>query len=157
MVQRASPTRRSSLWAGFRWVPTRQIGPVQVRFTAKPLSEAWQERVMIVQRVSAAALLALAVSIVPARAEEVARPAHAEATHVCLNQKERRSLVDSGAVMRLAAAMRGVRGHVAGTLIRARLCHRGDGFVYVLTVLAHDGKVIRVVVDAVKGTLVGER
>jgi len=111
----------------------------------------------IAERASAAALLALAVTFAPARAEEAARPVHAESAHVCLNQKERRSLVDSGAVMRLATAMHGVRGHMAGALVRARLCRRGDGFVYVLTVLAHDGKVTRVVVDAVKGTLVGER
>jgi uncharacterized membrane protein YkoI len=111
----------------------------------------------IAERASVAALLALAVTFAPARAEEAARPAHAEAAHACLNQKERRSLVDSGTVMRLAAAMHGMRGHMAGALVRARLCHRGDGLVYVLTVLAHDGKVNRVVVDAVKGTLVGER
>ncbi len=111
----------------------------------------------IAERPSVVALLALAVTFAPAHAEEAARPAHAEAAHVCLNQKERRGLVDSGTVMRLAAAMRGVRGHLVGALVRARLCHRGDGFVYVLTVLAHDGKVTRVVVDAVKGTLVGER
>ncbi len=111
----------------------------------------------IAERGSAVALLALAVTLGPAGAEEAARLTHAEAAHACLNQKERRSLVDNGTVMRLAAAMRGVRSHVAGTLVRARLCHRGDGFAYVLTVLAHDGKVARVVVDAVKGTLVGER
>ena len=111
----------------------------------------------IAERASAAALLALAVTFAPARGEEAVRPVHAESAHVCLNQKERRSLVDSGAVMRLASAMHGVRGHMAGALVRARLCHRADGFVYVLTVLAHDGKVTRVVVDAVKGTLVGER
>ena len=35
--------------------------------------------------------------------------------------------------------------------------HRGEGFAYVLTVLGHDGKVTRVIVDAVKGTVVGER
>jgi hypothetical protein len=45
---------------------------------------------------------------------------------------------------------------------RAQWFRRGsaagqDGLVYVLTVLAHDGKVARIVVDAVKGTLVGER
>ena len=42
-----------------------------------------------------------------------------------------------------------------GTVVRARLCHGPDGLVYVLTVLAHDGKVARIAVDAVKGTLVG--
>jgi len=111
----------------------------------------------LAERVSVAVLLALAVTFGSAGAQETVRPAHAEAAHVCLNQKERRTLVDSGAVMRLAAAMHGVRSHMAGTLVRARLCRHGDGFAYVLTVLAHDGKVTRVVVDAVKGTLVGER
>ena len=75
----------------------------------------------------------------------------------CLNQKERRALVENGAVMQLAAALNAVRPHVPGTLVRARLCRRGEGFAYVLTVLGHDGKVTRVVVDAVKGSLVGER
>jgi uncharacterized membrane protein YkoI len=108
-------------------------------------------------RAFAAALLALAVTFVPARSEEALRATHLEAPHACLNQKERRALVESGQVMRLAAAMHGVRSHFSGTLVRALLCHRGDGYAYVLTVLAHDGKVTRVAVDAVKGTLVGER
>jgi uncharacterized membrane protein YkoI len=47
-----------------------------------------------------------------------------------------------------------------GTVVRARLCHndiagKDGGLVYMLTVLAHDGKVARIAVDAVKGTLVG--
>ena len=109
------------------------------------------------RRATLAALLTLVVIYTPARGDDAARAAHAEAAHTCLNQKERRALIDSGSVMRLASAIHGVRSHVAGTLVRARLCHRGDGFVYVLTVLAHDGKVSRIVVDAVKGTLVGER
>lgn len=105
-----------------------------------------------------AALPALLWALAPVRAQEPVRPAHpAEATHACLNQKERRTLVENGTVLRLAAAMHAVRSHVPGTLVRARLCRRGEGFAYVLTVLAHDGKVRRVVVDAAKGTLVGER
>jgi uncharacterized membrane protein YkoI len=111
----------------------------------------------IVAAVATAALLALTVALAPLRAEEALRPAHADAPHACLNQKERRTLVENGTVLRLAAAMHAVRSHIPGTLVRARLCHRPDGFAYVLTVLAHDGKVTRIVVDAVKGTLVGER
>jgi uncharacterized membrane protein YkoI len=113
-----------------------------------------------VKRAFAAALIALTVAITPARAEEAVRAAHAgadAAARACLNQKERRTLVENGTVLHLASAMHAVRSHVPGTLIRARLCRRGDGLVYVLTVLAHDGKVTRVAVDAVKGTLVGER
>ncbi len=113
-----------------------------------------------VERASVAALLMLAVALASAHAEEAVRTAHAGidlAARACLNQKERRTLVENGTVLRLAAAMHGVRSHVPGTLIRARLCRRGDGFAYVLTVLSHDDKVTRLVVDAVKGTLVGER
>ncbi len=112
------------------------------------------------ERASAAALLMLAVALAAAHAEEPVRTAHAGidlAARACLNQKERRTLVENGTVLRLAAAVNAVRSHLPGTLIRARLCRRGDGFAYVLTVLSHDGKVTRVAVDAVKGTLVGER
>jgi uncharacterized membrane protein YkoI len=102
--------------------------------------------------------LTFALALAPARGQETPPHAiHLEAQRSCVNQKERRALVETGAVLQLAAALHAVRSHIAGTLVRARLCHRGDGFAYVLTVLAHDGKVTRVVVDAAKGTLVGER
>jgi uncharacterized membrane protein YkoI len=79
----------------------------------------------------------------------------AELAHTCLDQKERRAEIESGRVVRLATASRAARSKVPGTLVRARLCRGNDGLVYVLTVLARDGKVARLTVDAVKGTLVG--
>jgi uncharacterized membrane protein YkoI len=83
-------------------------------------------------------------------------PVHAaELGHACLDQKERRAEIESGRVVRLATALRAARSKVAGTLVRARLCRSNDGLVYVLTVLARDGKVTRLTVDAVKGTPVG--
>jgi uncharacterized membrane protein YkoI len=85
------------------------------------------------------------LSLAPARAAEI--------THACLDQKERRAEVDSGRVVRLATALRAVRSKMPGTLVRARLCHGNDGLVYVLTVLARDGKVAQLTVDAAKGTL----
>jgi len=103
-------------------------------------------------------VLALAVALGPARAQEAGRPPRGGADlaqRACLNQKERRALVESGTVLRLAAALHAVKTRVPGTLVRARLCRRPEGLVYVLTVLAHDGKVARVVVDAAKGTPVG--
>ena len=111
-------------------------------------------------RIGSGALLAAALAVVsaPASAQEpTAPPAHSavEILRPCLNQKERRALVESGAVLRLAAALHAVRSRVPGTLVRARLCRRPEGFVYVLTVLAHDGKVTHVSIDAVKGTFVG--
>lgn len=93
----------------------------------------------------------------PAAAAEPAKPAAAQ--HSCLNQKERRAAVESGKLIRLSAAMHTARNRMPGTVVRARLCHGTvagqDDLVYVLTVLAHDGKVARIAVDAVKGTLVG--
>ena len=96
-------------------------------------------------RFAVAALTIL--SLAPARA--------AELDHVCLDQKERRAEVESGRVVRLDTALRVARSKVPGALVRARLCRGNDGLVYVLTVLARDGKVARLTVDAVKGSLVG--
>lgn len=97
----------------------------------------------------AVALIAavLALALVPLRAAEL-QPA-------CLNQKERRAELESGKLIRLSSAIHAARARMPGTVVRARLCHGPDGLVYVLTVLAHDGKVARITVDAVKGTLVG--
>jgi uncharacterized membrane protein YkoI len=97
------------------------------------------------RRFAIAALIIL--SVAPARAAELA--------HGCLDQKERRAEIESGRVVRLATALRAARNRVPGTLVRARLCRSNDGLVYVLTVLARDGKVARLTVDAVKGSLVG--
>ena len=114
----------------------------------------------MVTRAVPAMLLTLAVALTPLRAEEALRPIHigvgGEIQHSCLNQKERHALVESGSVIRLAAAMHAVHAIAPGTLLRARLCHRPEGLAYVLTVLAHDGKVTHVAVDAAKGTP-GER
>lgn len=120
-------------------------------------------------------LLALSPVLVPARGEDGARPvspaaaATGDTVHdtahdtvhdtvhengrACLDQRERRA--EAGKLIPLAAAMRTARTRMPGTVIRARLCRGNDGLVYVLTVLARDGKVARLTVDAVKGTLVG--
>jgi len=130
-----------------------------------------------VERFAFAALLALAIAIAPAcaqepraqepraqepraqepRAQELPNAEHSQAARVCLDQKERRAAAASGTVVRLAAAIHAAKSRMPGTVVQARLCHGQDGLVYVLTVLAHDGKVARIAVDAVKGTLVGER
>jgi len=103
------------------------------------------------------ALLALALGLAAARAEEPARSARAAAGRVCLDQKERRAEAAAGAVIRLEAAIAAAKSRISGSVLRARLCRGQDGLVYVLTVLARDGKVARIVVDATRGTLVGER
>lgn len=111
------------------------------------------------ERFAIAAFLALVLAGAPVRAEDAAQPApaHAETEHTCLDQKERRAETESGRLIRLSTAMHAAKHRMPGTVVRARLCHGKDGLVYVLTVLAHDGKVARIAVDAVKGTLAGDR
>ena len=53
----------------------------------------------------------------------------------------------------LSRAMRAVRPR--GEVVRARLCEQSGRLVYVLTVLAGDGKVARASVDAGNGTVIG--
>jgi uncharacterized membrane protein YkoI len=102
-------------------------------------------------------MLGLAIVIASARAEEPARPNRDPAGHVCLDQKERRTEATSRTIIRLAAAVAAAKNRMSGSVVRARLCHGQDGLVYVLTVLARDGKVAQIVVDATKGALVGGR
>jgi uncharacterized membrane protein YkoI len=86
-----------------------------------------------------------------------AAPARADEPKVrdCLNQRDRRAAIDHGQVIRLAAAIRAAKSRRPGTVVRAHLCRAPVGLVYVLTVLGRDGKVARLTVDAVRGTVVG--
>lgn len=115
-------------------------------------------RRVVLSAVAALAVSALAVrALAPARAEDggrVERP-RAEAVHACLDQKERRAETENGRLVPLGAAIRVAKSRMPGTVVRARLCRANDSLVYMLTVLARDGKVRSLAVDAVKGTLVG--
>ena len=77
----------------------------------------------------------------------------AAAADHCLSRAEQRSRAAAHAVVPLSRAMRAV--HKRGEVIHARLCERGGHLVYLLTVLAHDGKVAQASVDAVNGALMG--
>jgi hypothetical protein len=99
------------------------------------------------------------LTLAPALAEGPSRaPLPAARTALaCLDQKERRAANESGKIIPLAAAMRSAGKRIAGSVVRARLCRDADGLVYELTVLARDGRVARLTVDAQKGTVVGQR
>lgn len=109
-------------------------------------------------RIGRAVILAFSViTLVSALAEEPGVPPHVAATaaRACLDHKERESANESGKVIHLAAAIRAAKKRMSGTVVRARLCQSKHGLVYVLTVLARNGKVARLTVDAGKGTLAG--
>jgi hypothetical protein len=71
---------------------------------------------------------------------------------ICLSKDQRRDLIASGKVVPLSAARRAVPNQRA-EMVRARLCEGPAGFVYLLTLVARDGKVTRATVDAGSGKL----
>ncbi len=81
--------------------------------------------------------------------------AAAHAADRCLTGNEQRAKTAAHAVIPLSRAMRAVRAH--GEIIRARLCEHGGRLIYLLTVLARDGKVVEKGVDAGNGALVALR
>jgi uncharacterized membrane protein YkoI len=98
-------------------------------------------------RLFAAAML-LPVMLLPSSADETIR---------CLNKEQRRAVIAAGQVIGLPAAIRVARARRGGEVINARLCRGPNGFVYLLTLLARDGKVTRTTVDATNGTVIGSR
>jgi hypothetical protein len=102
------------------------------------------------RRLLPAALL-LGLLAVPAFAADT--PAHS-----CLNKTEQRAAAATHRVVPLAQAIKSSREHGRpAEVVRARLCQRGDGLVYVLTLLARSGKVTLATVDAANGELINGR
>jgi len=69
----------------------------------------------------------------------------------CLSQEQRRAAIATHKALPLTRAMRIVKARVPGEVVNARLCRREKGLIYVLTVLARDGKVTEAMVDASDG------
>jgi uncharacterized membrane protein YkoI len=78
-------------------------------------------------------------------------PATPAAERRCLSKEQQRVAIASGKAVRLGVALKAVKRR--GDVVRARLCEGQDGLVYMLTVLARDGKVTRVTVDATSGSV----
>jgi len=79
----------------------------------------------------------------------------------CLSRAEQRAALSTGQTVTLAVAIRSARGSVRGhgsrEVVRARLCREEKGLVYLLTMLARDGKVTQTAVDATSGKVVDAR
>ena len=84
-----------------------------------------------------------------------AQTAAAAERNTCLTPEERRAVIAAQKAVPLARAMHVVRTKVAGEVVKARLCRQDKSLVYVLTVLARDGKVMQARVDAADGDWLG--
>jgi uncharacterized membrane protein YkoI len=96
-------------------------------------------------RVSANLLLGLALS---AASSGLAAAAEHKS---CLSPEERRAVIAAHKAVPLVHAMHVVKAKLRGEVVKARLCRQERGLVYVLTVLARDGKVTQARVDAADG------
>ena len=84
------------------------------------------------------------LSTVRAEGPIVARP--------CLSAREMRDVVATDRVVAPAVAIGAARRAVPGAdMLRATLCRDGDIFIYVISVLRKDGRVVHVVVDGPTG------
>jgi len=75
----------------------------------------------------------------------------------CLSPEQRRAAIASRQAIPLGKAVRAARAHLGGEIVRARLCKEGEELVYVLTVLAHDGKVTLATIDGTSGAFLDGR
>jgi uncharacterized membrane protein YkoI len=84
-----------------------------------------------------------------------ASPLAAANDQACLSRDQQRAAVEGGRAVPLATAIRAVNGQIPGRqVVRAQLCRQEKGLVYVLTVLARDGKVTHARVEAASGGLI---
>jgi uncharacterized membrane protein YkoI len=99
---------------------------------------------------SAAMLTAILCASVSEAAERAGAGKAADGQ--CLTPAQRRHVSASGKVVPLGKAIRAARARRT-EVVDAKLCKGPKGLVYLLTLLAHDGKVTRATVDAASGTL----
>jgi uncharacterized membrane protein YkoI len=75
----------------------------------------------------------------------------------CLGPEQRRAAITNREAIPLGKALRNARAQLGGEVVRARLCREGKELVYVLTVLAYDGKVTTATIDGASGAVMGGR
>jgi len=121
----------------------------RVRFYTLPMYPRSPSRQAVLLAAALATSLAAPVAARPAAADELITLAQARQ---CLTPAQRRSVSASGKVVPLSRAIRAARARKAD-VVDARLCKGPKGLVYLLTLLAQDGKVTRATVDAASGLL----
>jgi hypothetical protein len=110
---------------------------------------AWSRRALMGCAAALCALMARA----PVRAAEAeARPVAAKP--VCLNAAETREMVKSRRLLEPFAALKFAGAQRKAEALSARLCHTGEDFVYVITLLHRDGRLVHVEMEAATGKIV---
>jgi hypothetical protein len=103
--------------------------------------------------VSRAAAVCLVVGCAGARAAE-AEPHAAPSKFVCLNAADTRDQVKAHKLLEPYAVLKAAAQQRKAEALSAKLCVNGDDFVYVITLLHHDGRLIHVQMEAGTGKLI---
>jgi hypothetical protein len=99
-----------------------------------------------------AAVCSLAMGCVGARAAEP--ELHAGLKPVCLNPAETREEVKTRRLIEPFAALKFAAEKRKAEALSAKLCHIGDEFIYEITLLHRDGRLVHVAVEAATGKLI---
>jgi uncharacterized membrane protein YkoI len=99
---------------------------------------------------SRAAVLSLAMTAAAANAAE-AELHPAVAKPVCLNAAETREEVKAHRLLEPYAALKFAASQRKAEALSARLCHNGDQFIYEITLLHRDGRLVHVEMEADTG------
>ena len=89
-----------------------------------------------------------------ANAAETEPPRVAAAKPVCLNAAETREEVKARHLIEPFAALKFAGAQRKAEALSARLCHTGEDFVYVITLLHRDGRLVHVEMEAATGKIV---
>ena len=88
----------------------------------------------------------------PALGVEAAKP-----SPLCLNPADTREALSNNKFTDPAAALRSAAAVAHAEPLRSRLCRWYEGYIYEITLLRRDGKIMRVFIRAEDGSLVNAR
>lgn len=69
----------------------------------------------------------------------------------CLSGGEQRAAIASGQAQPFANIARSIQGQVAGKIVQARLCRAGRSYVYRVSILQNNGRVVQLNINAQTG------
>ena len=78
---------------------------------------------------------------------------HAAAKPICLSAAETREMVKSRRLLEPFAALKSAGAQRKAEALSARLCRTGDDFVYEITLLHRDGRLVHVEMEAATGKI----
>ncbi len=104
--------------------------------------------------ISRAAVLSLTLAGAVARAAEAEPRPVAAAKPICLSAAETREEVRAHRLLEPFAALKFAAAQRKAEALSAKLCHNGDEFIYEITLLHRDGRLVHVEMEAGTGKLI---